>query len=88
MQLCSQLSKTDTRHSLPLSSATPAAVPRVASRTASHEDFAPSSSIWAAVSDSLLMFPLTREVRTALLNLLCSKQVRQQLADGRDSMMV
>ena len=35
-----------------------------------------SSTMWSALADALLMFPLTKPVRLALLNLLCSQQVR------------
>lgn len=34
------------------------------------------SAVWSALADALLMFPLTKPVRLALLNLLCSQQVR------------
>ena len=35
-----------------------------------------SSAVWSALDDALLMFPFTKPVRLALLNLLCSQQVR------------
>ena len=31
--------------------------------------------LWPALNDALLMFPLTKGLRLALLNLLCSQQV-------------
>lgn len=31
--------------------------------------------LWPALNDALLMFPLTKSLRLALLNLLCSQQV-------------
>lgn len=37
-----------------------------------------SSAVWSALDDALLMFPLTKPVRLALLNLLCSQQVSLQ----------
>lgn len=37
---------------------------------------ADGSAVWSALADTLLMFPLTKPVRLALLNLLCSQQVR------------
>lgn len=37
---------------------------------------ADGSAVWSALADALLMFPLTKPVRLALLNLLCSQQVR------------
>ncbi|KAL3153518.1 hypothetical protein ABBQ38_011849 [Trebouxia sp. C0009 RCD-2024] len=35
---------------------------------------ADGSAVWSALADALLMFPLTKPVRLALLNLLCSQQ--------------
>ncbi|KAL3142038.1 hypothetical protein ABBQ32_004670 [Trebouxia sp. C0010 RCD-2024] len=35
---------------------------------------ADGSAVWSALADTLLMFPLTKPVRLALLNLLCSQQ--------------
>jgi hypothetical protein len=34
-------------------------------------------ALWPALADALLMFPYTRDARLALLNLLCSQQVRE-----------
>ena len=34
--------------------------------------------LWPALNDALLMFPLTKGLRLALLNLLCSQQVRDR----------
>ena len=34
-----------------------------------------AAALWPALADALLMFPYTKPVRLALLNLLCSQQV-------------
>lgn len=33
------------------------------------------AGLWPALNDALLIFPLTKSLRLALLNLLCSQQV-------------
>ena len=39
------------------------------------------AGLWPALNDALLMFPLTKGLRLALLNLLCSQQVDVLLID-------
>ena len=43
-----------------------------------------SSTVWPALADALLMFPLTKPVRLALLHLLCSQQVGYSRTKHKD----